>query len=654
MSGSVEGHQAEESWILEWIQSLDLPSKNVESLQDLSDGLALLDVLILFEQDYFFSSLLQRTDVDNMAVKQKNLETLWDSLLEWYMDELKAVNAPEPFDVKLAAEGDAANLIKLAKVVLSTVAVSHNQEKMVKHVMGVLSKATQTQIVLLLKEAMETTYQFQRHQEENVEDQHGESEEESPGHDYFVATPIKHVDHTVAALERAASTSKSIGELEAQVEELLGKVDQVQSEKAELQTQLQRMTQHQEQLERDVRKLKDEVQSKDFDLQEMGQLREDMKTLQAEKEKLLSEQAKSQEISAENAHLLGRLAEAEATFEDLRKQASKSSDFAAQLKAAKENITITKNKKNKEIADLKEQLSAAKRLEEEYEAVVRQNTSYEDEIAVLKRQLQTVATNSSMQEELEALRSQVEEVSARERLAMEQKEKLTRNVEALEKQLRDEQSSRTRVRGSSSRNELSTLSSELEEGSSAASSKAAEDEMRKLRIQCEQRRDDLLTTRQLLEERDREVEGLRKSLEASSRVSSAEQESIQGENARLRSQIETLQAALENARSDLERRPAVDPEQVLVEREALETGVRLQERLQEQVDSLSRRLAEAQAEATQRRSAASRREDEARATMFALHDVIWRLLEERNTLRPSLHREGRTPVSKLRAQLSDL
>ena len=111
---------------------------------------------------------------------------------------------------------------------------------------------------------------------------------------------------------------------------------------------------------------------------------------------------------------------------------------------------------------------------------------------------------------------------------------------------------------------------------------------RKLRIQCEQRRDDLLTTRQLLEERDREVEGLRKSLEASSRVSSAEQfvnhtrfhhlqgevtaamcwskmrkcfslgsnvfllfdgrESIQGENARLRSQIETLQAALENAR----------------------------------------------------------------------------------------------------------
>lgn len=70
-----------------------------------------------------------------------------------------------------------------------------------------------------------------RHQEENVEDQHGESEEESPGHDYFVATPIKHVDHTVAALERAASTSKSIGELEAQVEELLGKVDQVQSEK---------------------------------------------------------------------------------------------------------------------------------------------------------------------------------------------------------------------------------------------------------------------------------------------------------------------------------------------------------------------------------------------------------------------------------------
>lgn len=30
-----------------------------------------------------------------MAVKQKNLETLWDSLLEWYMDELKAVNAPE-------------------------------------------------------------------------------------------------------------------------------------------------------------------------------------------------------------------------------------------------------------------------------------------------------------------------------------------------------------------------------------------------------------------------------------------------------------------------------------------------------------------------------------------------------------------------------
>lgn len=57
-----------------------------------------------------------------------------------------------PFDVKLAAEGDAANLIKLAKVVLSTVAVSHNQEKMVKHVMGVLSKATQTQIVLLLKE----------------------------------------------------------------------------------------------------------------------------------------------------------------------------------------------------------------------------------------------------------------------------------------------------------------------------------------------------------------------------------------------------------------------------------------------------------------------------------------------------------------------
>ena len=123
------------------------------------------------------------------------------------------------------------------------------------------------------------------------------------------------------------------------------------------------------------------------------------------------------------------------------------------------------------------------RLEEEYEAVVRQNTSYEDEIAVLKRQLQTVcpfariflfffcrnftfsflgahgaiaslmcplscplsfaaardtdetrphtlgvqvATNSSMQEELEALRSQVEEVSARERLAMEQKEKLTR------------------------------------------------------------------------------------------------------------------------------------------------------------------------------------------------------------------------------------
>ena len=63
------------------------------------------------------------------------------------------------------------------------------------------------------------------------------------------------------------------------------------------------MTQHQEQLERDVRKLKDEVQSKDFDLQEMGQLREDMKTLQAEKEKLLSEQAKSQEISAENAHV---------------------------------------------------------------------------------------------------------------------------------------------------------------------------------------------------------------------------------------------------------------------------------------------------------------------------------------------------------------
>ena len=61
-----------------------------------------------------------------------------------------------------------------------------------------------------------------------------------------------------------------------------------------------------------------------------------------------------------NSKLLGRLAEAEATFEDLRKQASKSSDFAAQLKAAKENITITKNKKNKEIADLKEQLSAAK------------------------------------------------------------------------------------------------------------------------------------------------------------------------------------------------------------------------------------------------------------------------------------------------------
>eukprot|EP00123_Amoebidium_parasiticum_P018245 comp24147_c0_seq1/m.43929 comp24147_c0_seq1/g.43929 ORF comp24147_c0_seq1/g.43929 comp24147_c0_seq1/m.43929 type:complete len:677 (-) comp24147_c0_seq1:235-2265(-) len=139
-----------------WVNTFDSVTVKAETLQDLTDGVALYEVMAEISPTTFDTSMLKYGVKDNWRLKASNVKRLTNGITDFYSDELfmdtSHLDIPDANDIAQSNNTEA--LVKLVMLVLGAVINCDNKEEYI-HRMASLDVDVQAALMKAIQEIMQ-------------------------------------------------------------------------------------------------------------------------------------------------------------------------------------------------------------------------------------------------------------------------------------------------------------------------------------------------------------------------------------------------------------------------------------------------------------------------------------------------------------------
>mmetsp|Transcript_11050 Transcript_11050/g.22891 ORF Transcript_11050/g.22891 Transcript_11050/m.22891 type:complete len:586 (-) Transcript_11050:70-1827(-) len=344
-----------------------------ENLSDLSDGVALFEVLSEIAPNHFDPTTIARHLGDNWALKSSNLRKLVRNL-EYYCHEDLSKDAPESFREissnigKISRTGDAGAIAPLVELVAAVAVTCPQKSEFVGRIMG-MSGESQLQMKGILESSLQRLDDYN-----DLDPEEDDLNEEDP--EMVFSEEIVQPDVGATGEEKSlfgANHNKTSGDAEALEQDLL-------DAKRELATQKSQMTEIREDAAKSQSKLRALVE----DLQDRLSRRQD---------ELITSEEELRDATNDLDDFKSRVGELEEEKAQLADELDLASAKASQLHRAEATVMAYKKKlegvgvMNQQMTDLEDQAAGYLRQIMDLEAEVKKTATLQRQVDSLQKKL---------------------------------------------------------------------------------------------------------------------------------------------------------------------------------------------------------------------------------------------------------------------------
>jgi len=366
-----------------------------ENLSDLSDGVALFEVLSEIAPNHFDPTTIARHLGDNWALKSSNLRKLVRNL-EYYCHEDLSKDAPESFREissnigKISRTGEASAIEPLVELVAAVAVTCPQKSEFVGRIMG-MSGESQIQMKGIIESSLQRLEDYN-----DLDPDDDDFNEDDP--EMVFSEEMVEPDVGAAGEEKslfAANHHKASGDAEALEQELL-------DAKRELATQKSQMTEIREDAAKSQSKLRALVE----DLQDRLARRQD---------ELITSEEELRDATNDLDDLKSRVGELEEEKAQLADELDLASAKASQLHKAEATVMAYKKKlegvgvMNQQMTDLEDQAAGYLRQIMDLEAEVKKTATLQRQVDSLTKKLGI--TEKEKSEAADSLKSTTSEIS---------------------------------------------------------------------------------------------------------------------------------------------------------------------------------------------------------------------------------------------------
>ncbi|OBZ87543.1 Protein Hook 3 [Choanephora cucurbitarum] len=415
--------------VVQWVNSFESVSNPVSRIQDLSDGIALFEVVSHI--DYKWFKLIRSTDVgDNWVLKINNLKKLY-KLIDRYYEEKLGISFKRLPEVNLnaiAKDANATEIIQLCKYVLYIAVCCPDNTQYIQSITQ-LNSVSQENLMFFIDEVMRYTKEDQPMTSQQTSSQYTQMNDFGDDN-YSEMTRIMRQNEELELQNKQLIDKHS---------ELLTRYDRLENEKQDLQARLKDMDTAVAQA--------NETGRADFIMRtEIDHLKQDLQrsedTRQEQERQLDQHTFQINDLTRRNEELT-RQAELAARLKD---QLDEHRHVAEKLQKA-ENVIEKYKKKLDETADLRRQVKALEdqnhslmernqKIEDEYRNVLAFKTlmdSYKDQVATLETK------NNEIMREKNKIEYELVQATKKLELMEADRERDYDRIQALEENLQEAQ-----------------------------------------------------------------------------------------------------------------------------------------------------------------------------------------------------------------------
>jgi chromosome segregation ATPase len=401
---------AMEESLVKWVNTFDKLSGTCNSLQDLSDGVMLFEILSQVVPRYFDVSSLKRDVQDNWVLKVNNIKKITNNLDRFYHTELGIHDEVNIDETIIGRDQDAREIVKLLQLILGVVVECENKVEYIGNIMN-MNAAAQRELMVIIEEIISK-------------------------HQHQMSGDHSHDDSTLVHVEdaRRVELQRQLEQLHKEREEDKQQYLVLKRELSTLMDEAASLQAERDSLKRTVDTLTEELAAarREAEARESSTRHPSLQAIEDERAIMFANQIEERERA---------IAELKKRVEELGRQAQEARSLRDELDIMREKVLKAEGLEEK----LKNALKKAEQvgeLKKQIKSLQEQNDNYMKQALDAEESVQKAQT---LRSQLESYKQQVVDLKAREA--------------QLEASLRVQQSEadRLRVDLSTSRNETSAL-----------------------------------------------------------------------------------------------------------------------------------------------------------------------------------------------------
>lgn len=378
-----------------------------ESITDLSDGVALFEVLSEIAPDYFDPTTIARHLGDNWALKSSNLRKLIRNLESYYHDELNKDAAFSSLNLSaIARQSDSEEIANLVELVAAAAVTCPERGEYVGRIMG-MTPESQMQMKNIIESSMSRLEDYELDEDDEDMEDHGVGDNENElvfGDDDRGTQSGYDDDDEDKNLFAANHLKKSQTDFDEEKEQLEKALLDARRELAQHKSQASLMEEDNEKAQAKLRVLVEDLQDRLVSRQDdLITAEEDLRTATSDLEETKS---KVQELEQQKAQLADELDVATARAEQLRKAEATVLAYRKKLEGV--------GTMNQQMTDLEDQAANYLRQIMDLEAEVKKSASLSKNVEELQNKLKALEKEkSSTSETIKSSTSEIHDLKDR-------------------------------------------------------------------------------------------------------------------------------------------------------------------------------------------------------------------------------------------------